>query len=121
VSVRINNANDRAIRWRIFSLEREAGLFAAAPKNQLANAGTHRIHRHHRLSNRFQIFVEGLNDKQLPTFKRFIFDGGYYGADNASELHKLGADLRAAVSADVTFDHVDEYVQAFLSTHLGLC
>jgi hypothetical protein len=51
-----------------------------------------------------------LNDQQLATFKRFILNGGDYGADYACELHVLGAKLRAAISADVTFDHVDEYV-----------
>ena len=119
MSIRIDDADNRAIRGRVFALERKAGFLSTAPENQLADAGADCINRYHRLPDRLQIFVERLDDEQLPTFKRFVLDGGDHGADYACELHVLCAKLRAAVSADVPLDHVDEYVEPLVGALLG--
>src|SRR5712692_7812484 len=44
---RIHNRDNRAIRRRIFALERKARFPAPAPENQLAHAGAGGIYRHH--------------------------------------------------------------------------
>ena len=65
--VRINDSNDGAVGWRVFSFERKARLFAAAPKNQFANSSSYRINGNHGLPCRLKIFVQSLNDKKLTT------------------------------------------------------
>ena len=66
---RINYPNDRAIRRRVFSLERKARFLSPAPENQFANTGARGINRDQRFSLGLQILVKGLNYEQLTILK----------------------------------------------------
>lgn len=83
----INNPNNRAIGRGIFALEGKARFFAAAPENQLTDAGSGGVYGNQRFALRRQILVEGLNNQQLASFQRRILHGRDDGADYAGELH----------------------------------
>jgi len=63
--IRIHNRDNRAVRGRVFALERKARFLAAAPENKFAHARAGRINSDHRLALWRQIFVQGLNNQQL--------------------------------------------------------
>jgi len=86
--LRIDDADDRTISRRIFSLEGKAGFFPAAPENQLAHSSSNRVNRHHRLARGLEIFVQSLYDEQFAPFQGFILDSRHYGANDSSKLHK---------------------------------
>ena len=84
----IDDADNRAIGRRVFSFERKARFFAAAPENQFANARAQ--------PNRpppsacptaARSLFKSLHDQQLASFKRFVLDGCDDSSDDASELH----------------------------------
>ena len=89
MGIRINDANNGAIGRRIFAFERKTCFLSTAPENQFADARAGRIYRHQRLSLGRKIFVEGLNDEQLPILKRIVFDRGNDGSDYAGQLHLI--------------------------------
>ena len=85
--VRINNPDDRAIGRRLFALERKTGFLSPAPENQLADTGAGGVDGHQRLALRGEILIERLDNEQLATLERRVFDCRYDGPDNAGELH----------------------------------
>ena len=89
MTFRIYYSNDRAIRRRIFALERKASFLTSTPENQLANTGARGINRDQRLSLRLQILVEGLNDEQFAVLKRIVLHRRDHCSDNARELHSI--------------------------------
>jgi hypothetical protein len=84
---RVDDTDDGAISRRIFTLERKACFPSPAPKDQLANSSAYRIDCYHRFSLWLQILIQRLNHQELAPRKRFILDGCYDCADDASELH----------------------------------
>jgi beta-phosphoglucomutase len=90
VRFRINYTNDCAIGRNFAALERETRLFAATPEDKLAGSRPDRINCDERFAHLTQIAVENLNNHQLATFKRCVFDRGDHGSDDASELHICG-------------------------------
>ena len=85
--LRINNPNDRAIGRGIFALERKACFLAAAPEDQLTDAGAGSIYGDQGFTLRREIFVKGLDDQQLTSFQGRIFHRCDDSADYAGELH----------------------------------
>src|ERR1041384_4852302 len=88
MTVRVDYSDNRAVRRRVFALERKARFLSPAPENQFTNAGAGRINRHQGFSLRSQILVEGLHDEQLPVMKRFVLHRCDHRADYPCELHK---------------------------------
>ena len=86
--VRIYYSDYRAVGRRIVPFEGERRLFASAPKNKFALAGSDRIEGDSRLAFRFQVGIERLYDKEFAPIERFIFYRGYDSSDYAGDLHK---------------------------------
>ena len=85
--IRIDNADDRAVRRRFIALERKSRLFAATPKDEFALACTNGVERHHRLAARIQIGVQRLHDQELSPIERCVLHSGNHRADDACYLH----------------------------------
>jgi hypothetical protein len=63
--IRIDDADNRTIRRRVFAFERKARFLSPTPENKFAYSGASGVDRHHRLTLWFQLLVEGLNDQEL--------------------------------------------------------
>ncbi len=85
--VRIYNPNDRAIRRRVFPLERKTRFLSPTPKNQFTYACAGGIYRDQRFALWRQIFVERLDDEQLAALERVVLNSCDNSSNYSCQLH----------------------------------
>ena len=91
MSIRIHDADNRAIRRRVFSFERKTRFLAATPKDQFADSRSNRINGNEWLARRLEVFIQGLDNQQLSSLKRLVLNCGHDCSDDASKLHNVSS------------------------------